>query len=174
MAVAFLFLILLIGSQLSTCSGACSVYDNPSREEIAKCRKLLKVLKEAIVNDEDNMFILRDVFTSALHPPPSFMTVTYKVYLKKNTLNSWQITKEWFNTTFSWSNSQIFTIINPVVIFMFQPVMLTVAYIIGDGLVNCPNISLNLYISEDHLDSLKQEPSDLLYCFSTITEQVWY
>ena len=177
MAVAFWYLIILIGSQLSTCWGACSVYDNPSREEIAKCRKLLKVLREAIVNDEDNRFILRDAFTSASHPPPSLMDVTYKVYLQKNKaffLNSLQVTKEWFSITVAWSNSQIFTIINPLIIFIFQPAMLTKAYIIGEGLMNYPNISLNLYIPEDTLNTLKSEFSDLLYSFSTITEQVWY
>ena len=180
MAVTFWYLLILIGSQLSTCLGGCSAYDNPSREEIAKCRKLLKVLKEAVVDDEDNMFILRDVFTSASHPPPSLLDVTYNVYPEKNKaffLNSLQETKEGFNITFSWSNSQIFTIINPQIIFMFQPAMLTLAYIIGEGLLNYPKISLNLHIPEDFLDSLNQNPDvidDLLYSFSIITEQVWY
>ena len=174
MAVKFWYLLILIGSQLNTCLGDCSVYDNPSREKIAKCRKLLKVLKEAVVHDEDNMFILRDVFTSASHPPPSLLDVTYHVYLDKNFLNSLQEIKEGFNVTFSWSNSQIFTIINPQIIFMFQPVMLTFAYIIGEGLMNYPRISLNLHIPEDFLDSLNPDVSDFLYSFSIITEQVWY
>lgn len=180
MAVAFWYLIILIVSQLSTCSGACSVlYDNPLREEIAKCRKLLKVLKDAIVSDEDNMFILRDAFTSASHPFPSLMVVTYKVYPIKHHTDLFPnflqvIPKEGFNITYLWSNSQIFTIINPQIIFMFQPAILTLAYVIGEDLVNYPRISLNLYITEDSLAPLKPNVSDLLYSFSTITEQVRY
>ena len=37
------------------------MYDNPSREEIIRCQKLLKAFKDAVVSDEDNMFILRDL-----------------------------------------------------------------------------------------------------------------
>lgn len=177
MAVAFLYLIILIGSQLTTCSGACSVLDdNPSREEIIKCQKLLKILRKAIINDEENMFILRDVFTSASHPPPSSLDITYKVYLKKHHASLFHnsLPTEWFNITVLWSNSQIFTIVNPLVIFLFQPIMLTLAYIFGEGITNTPTISLNLYVPEDSIIPLNPNVSHLQYSFTSITKQVQY
>ena len=163
MTVGFWFLIVLIGSQFCPCWGACNVYDNPSLIEIYRCNSLEKMFEKALVNLEENLYILRDAFDSNSHPSPNLMQVTYFAFLTD------QSPPQLYNITIPWTNSRIFTIIHPTILFTFQSGILTMIYFFG-GVTNTPNITLTLFVDNER--NITPSTAEVEYVLSTLTKRV--
>ena len=57
----------------------CGVYDNPSKEKLARCAEVVEILEEALLSSKVNRHILRNAFLSGSYPPPSLLGVTYEI-----------------------------------------------------------------------------------------------
>lgn len=162
MTASFWFVILLVGSQLCPCLGGCSVYDHPSSEEIHRCNSLEKMFEKALVSNEDNLYILKDTFYSNSHLSPNLMLVTYVALVPHSTVLL-------YNITVPWTNSRIFTIIHPTILFTFQSGILTMIYYLA-GLLNLPNITLTLLVNNER--NITPTTAEVEYVLSTLTKQV--
>lgn len=84
--------------------------------------EVFSIFEEALVSDENNLFLLREVFfSSSLYKhPPSFLLVTYTLnFDNSSTLATKQM---------GWSTSSIFATINPATLWVLQSAILTSIY----------------------------------------------
>ena len=145
------------------------MYDDPSSIEISRCSLLEKMLEEALVSNEDNLYILRDVFNSNFHPSPNMIMVTYAIFTAQER-STWQLV---YNVTIPWTNSRIFTVINPTILFMFQSGILTVTYSnLNRRVINTPQITLNIALSLPVEGNIVFNATEVDYILSTLTKQV--
>ena len=134
----------------------CGVYDNPSKEKLARCAEAVEILEEALLSNKVNLHILRDAFLSGSYPPPSLLGVTYEI--SGGVQNSIEV---------HWSSSRVFTMIDPTLIHALQPGVLTLIYYI-EGISFLQTITLYLDVQTKKQFS----ESEYNYAIVAITERV--
>jgi hypothetical protein len=134
----------------------CGVYQNPSKEKLARCAEVVEILEEALLSNKVNLLVLRDAFLSGSYPPPSLLGVTYEI--SGDVQNNIEV---------HWSSTRVFTMIDPMLIHSLQPGVLTLIYYI-EGISFLRTITLYLngqtkkHFSEDEYN----------YAIVSITERV--
>ena len=152
-------MIVLVGSQLCLCLGSCSVHNYT---EIHRCTLLEKMFEKALVSNEDNLYILRDAFDSNSHPSRNLMLITYTALMESPL--------QLYNVTIPWTNSRIFTIIHPTILFTFQSGLLTMIYYYLEGVINTPHITLALLVENKR--NITPSTAEVEQVLSTLTKRV--
>jgi hypothetical protein len=148
------FLLSLLSTQGFT-SSTCGAYERPSSTDIERCSRVEKTFEAALLNNENNLYILRTAFLSSSNPSPHMLNVNYS-----------------FNDASSvialWSSSRVFTVIDPAILHNLQSGIMAFIYYLN-GILFPQTIHLYLDISKNrHI--YNQEEYD--YGILTITEKV--
>ena len=160
MTASFWFVIVLVGSQLyPACLGSSNINN---RTEIYRCNLLEKMFEKALISNEENLYILRDAFDFNSHPSRNLMLVNYIVLMG----SPFQL----YNVTIPWTNSKIYTIIHPAILFTFQSGLLTITYYYLEGVINTPNITLAIIVENE--SNMTTNNVEVEHVLSTLTKRV--
>ena len=146
------FLLLLLSTRGFT--STCGAYNEGlSSTDLERCSKVEKIFEDALLNNENNLYILRTAFLSSSNPSPHMLNVNYS-----------------FNDASCdialWSSSRVFTVIDPAILHNLQSGIMAFIYHLN-GILFPQTIHLYLNISKNLLN---QEEYD--YGILTITEKV--
>lgn len=120
------------------------------------------MFEEALISNEENLYILRDAFDFNSHPSRNLMLVNYIVLMG----SPFQL----YNVTIPWTNSKIYTIIHPAILFTFQSGLLTITYYYLEGVINTPNITLALIVENE--SNMTTNNAEVEHVLSTLTKRV--
>ena len=159
LAVIVVFLLLLQSVQdVPECK--INTYDQfTSSEIIARCIEIEDIFEAALLEQKANSYILRKTFISSLHPSPQLLNVRY--YIMDISSQTFSFTKA------VWSNSQVFTIIDPTILHDFQSGIMTLVYYM-EGILFPNTISIYLNVSSHH----SLTGNETIYGIISITEKV--
>jgi hypothetical protein len=134
LAVTAVFLLLLQSAQDVPECGV-NTYDLfTSPETIERCIEIEDIFEAALLEEKVNSEKLRKTFLSSLHPSPQLLNVMYIVGTSPHTA---EIIKA------VWSNSQVFTIIDPTILHDFQSGIMTMVYYM-EGILLPKTIAIDL------------------------------
>ena len=157
LAVTVVFLLLLQSVQdVPECK--VNTYDQfTSSETIARCIEIEEIFEAALLEQKANSYILRKTFLSSLHPSPQLLNVMYVIGTPPHTANIEAV----------WSNSQVFTIIDPTILHDFQSGIMTLVYHM-EGILFPNTISIYLNVSSHHILT----ENEIIHGIISITEKV--
>lgn len=128
-----LFIVALITTTLNMAS--CLVCDDPVEITTGTCAKILKNLEKALLQDEGNLFRLRQAFFHSPTADPVLLKVAYNITYAENittalakneiqlcsssAVNS-SIELQQQNITFGWTSTGVYTVFHPTVLNMMQ------------------------------------------------------
>lgn len=93
---------------LGLCHGQCEVLNEDNLTEIGHCKRLYAVFEEALINNEINLFTLRQGFFSGKYPSSSMMIIHYHLQV-----NGHNVTKQML-----WTVVSLFKYVHPSLMFM--------------------------------------------------------
>ena len=137
-------------------TSTCGAYNERlNSTDIERCRKVEKIFEDALLNSENNLYILRTAFLSSSNPSPHMLNVNYS-------LNDASC------DVALWSSSRVYTVMDPAILHNLQSGIMAFIYHLN-GILFPQTIHLYLNISKNLLPD-QQEYYD--YGILTITEKV--
>ena len=159
LAVTVVFLLLLQSAQdVPECVYTYNQFTSP--ENIVRCIEVEDIFEGALLEEKVNCHTLRKAFLSSLHPSPQLLNVMYSIDTSSRTPSDSTIGA-------IWSSSQVFTIIDPMILHDLQSGIMTIVYFM-EGILFPETVTLYLNLSSHH--SLTE--NEHIYGIISITEKV--
>ena len=162
---------------LVACFYVCNCQCDPAYLQVGgklthECTVIYEKLESALVNNKDNLHVLRDMFFSSFHRSPSFLTVTYDFLV---TDSDDGITSVLLYS--GWSSSPLYSVTDPGVLLALHSGLLLVAFENADLAVFPKYITLTLDLREDTDENITQLANgtingNLEYAIQTLTTRV--
>ena len=162
---------------LVACFYVCNCQCDPAYLQVGgklthECTVIYEKLESALVNNKDNLLVLRDTFFSSFHRSPSFLTVTYDFLV---TDSDDGITSVLLYS--GWSSSPLYSVTDPGVLLALHSGLLLVAFEDADLAVFPKYITLTLDLREDTDENITQLANgtingNLDYAIQTLTTRV--
>ena len=179
-----LFITALMATVLTA---SCLVCDDPVEITTSTCAKILKNVEKALLQDEGNLFRLRQAFFHSPAADPVLLKVVYNITFAENitagneiqpcsteSAENSAIELQQQNITLGWTSTGVYTVFHPTVLNMMQTqtpfTILRIAHkimyqqspkadtFLWDGTYDLPKLNLNM-----HITSLPCIPSQDLF-----------
>ena len=158
--VIITFLVLLQSAQDVPECGVYTYNQFTSTETIERCIEVEEIFEGALLKAKVNSHILRNTFLSSSHPSPQLLNVIYSIMNASHTTS---------NIEAVWSSSQVFTIIDPMILHDLQSGIMTLVYY-TEGILFPETIVIYLNLSNRQLEGFTQK--EYIHGIISITEKV--
>ena len=156
--VTVVFLLLLQPAQ-DVHEPECGVYNQfTSTKTIERCIEIEEIFEGALLKEKVNSHTLRNTFLSSSHPSPQLLNVIYHITNASHNTNDIEAI---------WSSSQVFTIIDPIILHDLQSGIMTLVYY-TEGILFPETTVVYLNLSNHH----SLTPNEYRYGLISITEKV--
>ena len=137
LSITVLLIVLLCG----WCHCQCEVLNEANLTKISHCKQLYDVFEEAMIENEINLFTLRQSFFSGKHRSPSLLIIRYNLQI-----NGRNITKELL-----WTAVSLFKFVHPSMFTGIESVAIASAFNESEVSIypTCYSIHLSLVIKEE-------------------------
>jgi hypothetical protein len=140
--------------------------DRNDVSDIHNCHQIYTVLEEALISNKDNLYTLQEVFFSSEHPPPSMLTINYRIENLQTGVNN-------LSLPMVWSRSSLFKYVSPLVFLICEPAVIAIAFSIINAQLIPAKIDLSLSVNTSLVpQTISDEEAISKHVLSTITSRV--
>lgn len=129
--------------------------------DVRDCNQMYTIFEDALLSNKDNLYNLQEVFFSSEHLQPSLLTVNYHIETSKNVTL----------LPMTWSRSNLFVYVNPVVFLVCEPVIAWLMFQIVNAQVLPQQTELSLSINITDVPKNISD-GDILHTLNTLTARV--